>query len=86
MHRGYQGKGGIMKVKDLIEALQKLDPELMVVRAGYEGGVTEINQVTITRVALNVNEEWYYGEHEEIDEFTSDKHKNAEQANVVELT
>ena len=75
-----------MKVKDLIEALQKLDPELMVVRVGYEGGVTEINQVTITRVALNVNEEWYYGEHEEIDEFTSDKHKNAEQANVVELT
>lgn len=86
MHRGYQGKGVIMKVKDLIEALQKLDPELMVGRAGYEGGITEIDHVTITRVALNVNDQWYYGEHEQIDEFSSNKHKNAEQANLVELT
>lgn len=75
-----------MKVKDLIEALQTLDPELMVVRAGYEGGVTEIDHVNIIRVALNVNEAWYYGEHEEIDEFSTDKHKNAKQASAVELT
>jgi hypothetical protein len=57
-----------MKVKDLIERLQAVDPELMVVRPGYEGGVTEveITNVELT-VALNVHEEWYYGEHEIVD-------------------
>ena len=33
-----------MKVKELIEALSQLDPELMVVVAGYEGGVDEIDK------------------------------------------
>lgn len=75
-----------MKVKELIEHLNLLDPELMVVRPGYEGGVTEVGQVTIIPVFLNVNEEWYYGEHEQIDEFSQDDHKGAERANVVELT
>ena len=75
-----------MKVKDLIEKLKELDPDLMVVRAGYEGGVTEIDHLSIIEVALNVNEEWYYGEHEQIDEFSQNDHKGAERANVVELT
>lgn len=75
-----------MKVKDLIEKLKELDPDLMVVRAGYEGGVTEIDHLSIIEVALNVNEEWYYGEHEQIDEFSRRDHKGAERANVVELT
>ena len=74
-----------MKVKDLIEQLKALDPELMVVRPGYEGGVTEVCQVTIITVALNVNEEWYYGEHEQIDEFSHKEHKGAERATVLEL-
>jgi len=75
-----------MKVKDLIEQLKALDPELMVVRPGYEGGVTEVGHVTIITVALNVNEEWYYGEHEQIDEFSHKEHKGAERATVLELT
>ena len=75
-----------MKVKDLIEKLKEFDPDLMVVRAGYEGGVTEIDHISTIEVALNVNEEWYYGEHEQIDEFSQDDHKGAERANVVELT
>ena len=45
-----------MKVKDLIEKLQAIDPELMVVRDGYEGGVTEVVYVVVEEVALNVNE------------------------------
>ncbi len=54
-----------MKIKDLIAKLQELDQELLVVVDGYEGGVTE--QITIRKVKidLNVNQEWYYGEHEE---------------------
>lgn len=75
-----------MKVKDLIEKLKEFDPDLMVVRPGYEGGVTEIDHISTIEVALNVNEEWYYGEHEQIDEFSQDDHKGAERANVVELT
>lgn len=75
-----------MKVKELIERLNLLDPELMVVRPGYEGGVTEVGQVTIIPVFLNVNEEWYYGEHEQIDEFSHKNYPNAERGTVVELT
>ena len=54
-----------MKVKDLIEELHKLDPELMVVRGGYEGGVTEINSLEVIKIKLNYHSVWYYGEHEE---------------------
>ena len=55
-----------MKVKQLIEKLQTLDPETMVVVSGYEGGVHEADTTEIIKIALNVNTSWYYGEHEEI--------------------
>ena len=53
-----------MKVKELIEKLSQLDPELMVVRSGYEGGVNEIKKYKLCNIELNVNDEWYYGKHE----------------------
>lgn len=53
-----------MKVKDLIKRLVDFDPELMIVRDGYEGGVTEATEVDEVKIALNVNQEWYYGEHD----------------------
>ena len=56
-----------MKVKELIEELKKLDPELMVVVDGYEGGVSELNTCGETTVKLDVNSEWWYGKHEECD-------------------
>ena len=68
-----------MKVKELIEKLQEFDPELMVVRPGYEGGVTELESATEVMLALNVNEEWYYGEHDMVDDTTDwPKHKHAQ--------
>ena len=73
-----------MKVKELIEKLQALDPEMMAVRSGYEGGLTEINFVEIKHVALNVNTEWYYGEHEVMNDYTS--YTDYQKADVVELT
>ncbi|CAB4123569.1 hypothetical protein UFOVP48_34 [uncultured Caudovirales phage] len=73
-----------MKVKDLIEQLQALDPELMVVRSGYEGGVTEVEYAVITTIALNVHDEWYYGEHEEVD--TEDTYPDHKHAQAVELS
>ena len=57
-----------MKVKDLIVQLQALDPEMLVLAPGYEGGLKEVEHVRVTEVALNVNTEWYYGPHEEPDE------------------
>lgn len=62
-----------MKVAELIEELKKLPQDHMVVRSGYEGGVSEVSSVYETQIRLHVNEEWYYGEHEEIDEDDRDK-------------
>ena len=53
-----------MKVKELIEKLSQLDPELMVVIRGYEGGVDEVSNYGLCNIELNVNDEWYYGKHE----------------------
>jgi hypothetical protein len=53
-----------MNVKELIETLQKLDPDTMVIRSGYEGGVEEVTHVEVTSIDLNVNTEWWYGSHE----------------------
>ena len=53
-----------MKVKELIEKLSQLDPELMVVVAGYEGGVDEMDKFELCNIELNVNTQWYYGKHE----------------------
>lgn len=68
-----------MKVKELIEQLQAFDPELMVVRPGYEGGVTEVEYATKGLLALNVNTERYYGEHEKVHDTTDwPEHKHAQ--------
>jgi len=53
-----------MKVSELIEKLQALDPDLRIVVDGYEGGVEDANYVTVEEIALNVNEERCYGPHE----------------------
>ena len=63
-----------MNVKELIETLSKLDPELRVVTKGYERGYDDIewpvNQDSplIINLGLNVNPEWYYGNHEMVSE------------------
>jgi hypothetical protein len=57
-----------MKVKELIEQLQALDPDMETMRHGYEGGVENVSSLNIKKVALKVHPEWYYGSHETIDE------------------
>lgn len=54
-----------MNVKELIEQLSNLDPDTMVVRAGYEGGVSEVISVAEIKIDLHVNTAWYLGEHKE---------------------
>jgi len=72
-----------MKVKDLIEKLQAIDPELMVVRSGYEGGVTEATEVDVQIAALYIHKEWYYGEHELL--VVDGDYPNKEHATVVHI-
>jgi hypothetical protein len=56
-----------MTVKELIEQLQQLDPDLHVFTQGYEGGYEDVVSVgNIKEIALNYNDEWYYGPHVEV--------------------
>ena len=58
-----------MKVKELIEQLQSLDPELEVFAHGYEGGYENITFVSEPQdFILNWHTEWYYGPHEKLKE------------------
>ena len=55
-----------MKVKELIEKLQTVDPDLFVFIKGYEGGYDYIVfDPEEKKVALDVYEEWYYGRHDD---------------------
>jgi hypothetical protein len=59
-----------MIIKELIETLSTLDPNLRVVTRGYEGGYDDIewpvgkDSPNIINLALHVNPAWYYGNHE----------------------
>lgn len=57
-----------MTVKELIEQLQTLDPDLYVFVRGYEGGYDYAGPVTNpSEFALDFHDEWYYGNHETAD-------------------
>ena len=75
-----------MKVKELIETLSQLDPELMVVIGGYEGGVDEVSRYELCDVELNVNTEWYYGKHEILEKGYEPKNKDSTIVKGVLLT
>jgi hypothetical protein len=62
-----------MTVRELIESLSKIeDQDIRVMVKGYEGGYNDIvigngidnNTPATIDMALDVNEEWYYGTHE----------------------
>ena len=54
----------MITVKNLIEKLQQLDPDIYVFISGYEGGYNNIEiDDNIIDIALNVNTEWWYGKH-----------------------
>ena len=75
-----------MKVKELIELLSQLDPELMVVVAGYEGGVNEIKKYKLCDIELNVNTDWYYGKHEVLEKGDEPQNKDSTIVKGVQLT
>lgn len=60
-----------MTVKELIEQLQKLDPDIRVMTNGYEGGFQDAESFTerdVIEVVLNANTSWYYGPHEDVND------------------
>jgi hypothetical protein len=57
-----------MIVKELIEQLQQLDPELLVFVDGYEGGYDDVTISEVKEIALNVHNDWWYGVHDNFDE------------------
>ena len=66
-----------MTVRELIESLSKIeDQDIRVMTRGYEGGVNDMvigngiedNTPAIIDIALDVNDEWYYGRHERIED------------------
>jgi hypothetical protein len=49
-----------MLVEELIIELQKLDPKLQVIGAGYRGGYVDINSAETVKIAVNSENAWYY--------------------------
>lgn len=64
-----------MKIKELIKKLETLDPELHIFVDGYEGGFSDIIISDTVKIALNVNEEYYYGDHELASRLDNNKNK-----------
>jgi hypothetical protein len=54
-----------MKVKELIEILQKVYQESLVVFDGYEGGYDTISDIEQIQVTGPLQREWYYGKYED---------------------
>lgn len=62
-----------MTVKELIEELSQVeDQDIRVITKGYEGGFNDVifKLPAVYDVALDVNDEWYYGAHEIVSEST----------------
>ena len=58
-----------MTVKELIEHLQTLDPEIRVLTEGYEGGYNDVKIEGPFEIALDVYSDWWYGKHEKANKF-----------------
>lgn len=54
-----------MKANELIEALQKLDPDTIVLVNGYEGGYAVPVGTKQIDVCGPFKREWYYGEYDD---------------------
>jgi Cys-tRNA synthase (O-phospho-L-seryl-tRNA:Cys-tRNA synthase) len=61
-----------MTVKELIEQLQTLDPDLQVFINGYEGGFNNVTPVAgnVVDMVLDYHRDWFYGKHELAEQIT----------------
>lgn len=74
-----------MIVKELIELLQRYDPNLHVMVDGYEGGLDDIfnTSLSLWSVGLNVNPEEYYGKHEPVGSYAF-SHRHSSDTKIVD--
>lgn len=56
-----------MTVKELIEKLRQLDPDIHVFTKGYEGGYCDVKISRLKEIALNIHKEEWMGPHEDAD-------------------
>ncbi|MEY4334991.1 MAG: hypothetical protein RLZZ196_3741 [Bacteroidota bacterium] len=75
-----------MKVKELIEILLTFDPNLDIVIQGYEGGVTEKISVESAQIVCDINDEWYYGEHEVDSDYHQEINPNNSRKKVLYIS
>ena len=52
-----------MTTSELIEELKEYPPNMRVIISGYEGGFNDIKSLCEQEIALDVNPEWFYGDH-----------------------
>jgi hypothetical protein len=60
-----------MTVQQLIKALSQIkDQETWVMVKGYEGGYNDVESITPEPIdiAIGVNDKWYYGAHETVED------------------
>lgn len=62
-----------MKAKELIEQLQKLDPETLVVVCGYESGYSTPKTAKIINITGPHDNAWYYGNYDDCDKNDPEK-------------
>lgn len=66
-----------MVVKELITKLEQLDPNLRVFVHGYEGGYHDSNNISPeVEMALNVNDSWYFGDHDLVENLDREQLKD----------
>jgi hypothetical protein len=66
--------GPEMKVKELIEMLEKQDQELRVVVDGYEGDFDEVDKIEYVPIKFNKNHKAWMGEFSEVELDDSDEY------------
>ena len=70
-----------MTVKQLIEKLSIIeDQEAWVMVRGYEGGYDDVENLNTKPIdmVLDVNDEWYYGKHERIEDVVEEARKDSQ--------
>jgi predicted mannosyl-3-phosphoglycerate phosphatase (HAD superfamily) len=66
-----------MTIQQLIENLQQFPPEMRVIVSGYEDGYNDVSIIEEKEIAIDILNEWYYGQHVEAsDEFRLEQIEN----------
>lgn len=78
-----------MTVQQLIDKLNTIDDKdnIIVMVRGYEGGYDDIDNIIPEPIAMavNVNQDWYYGKHDKVDNLYDAANSNYQVVNAIVL-